>query len=190
MTTGKTIILLAGVLIAAFLGMLGATEYLEWRKHSRFQKKIGGLEKGESTSLRQGLIFPDIELVGLDGTSINSQKLSENVNVLYLFLSIGCDPCTEAVQSWVNAKRDIPGNVRIYGLCEDDVDYTKVYVTKTGFPYPVFCDTAHVLSTRYDMNVYPSAVGVRQDGTIAFVKHGIGKDFSPFEESQNLIKSD
>ena len=187
MINAKTIILIAGVLIAAFLGVIGATEYLEWRKSSNFEKKVGGLETGESTLLRQGNKFPQVELVGLDGTSTNSQTLGEGTNILYLFLSVGCDPCTEAIASWIKFQGQIPDNVKIYGLCEDDVDYTKVYVAKTGFPFPVYCDTGHVFSVRYDMDVYPSAVGVRDDGTIAFVRHGINESFSPIEAAQKLV---
>lgn len=186
-STPKIIILITGVLIAAFLGVIGATEFLEWRKSSHFEKKVGGLETGESTLLRAGNKFPLVELVGLDGSSINSQKLGEGLNVLYLFLSVGCDPCTEAIQSWIKFQGQIPDNVKIYGLCEDDVDYTKVYVEKTGFPFPVYCDTSHAFSIKYDMDVFPSAVGVKADRTIAFVQHGVNDKFSPLEAAQRLI---
>jgi len=172
MTNGKTIILIVGVLVAAFLGVIGATEYLEWRKLSHFEKKTKGLETGESTLLRQGNKFPVVELVELDGYSTNSQKLNEGTNILYLFLSVGCDPCTEAIASWIKFQGQIPDNVKIYGLCEDDVDYTKVYIAKTGFPFPVYCDTGHTFSVRYDMDVYPSAVGVgRRDYCLCTARH-------------------
>jgi len=187
MSRTGNIFLIIGVIAAAFLGVVAGTEFISWRKKSHYYKKVEGLQEGESTLLRKGNQFPQVELVGLDRTSTSTQKLGEGANVLYLFLSVGCDPCTEAIKSWIKFEGKIADNVKVYGLCEDDVDYTKVYVEKTGFPFPVYCDTNYVFSAQYDMDVYPSAVGVNSDGTIAFVQHGVGDDFSPLEATERLI---
>lgn len=189
MTAGKTTLLIAGVLVAAFLGMFGASEFMHWREQAKYDQKMAGLETGESSLLRQGEKFPEIELTALDGTTISSQTLSDGSNALYLFLSVGCDPCTQAIEHWTKFQGKIPDNVKIYGISEDDIEYVKIYINKTGFPFPVYCDSKQELSSKYEMNIFPSAIGVSAAGTIAFIRHGIDDKFSPLEASEKLLSS-
>jgi peroxiredoxin len=180
------VLLIVGVAAAAFLGVLAGTEYIEWRKAGHYQNKVDSLQAGESSLLRQGDAFPVVELVGLDGTATDTRAVSNGRYVLYLFVAVGCEPCTEALQAWADHQADLPADIKIYGLSEDKLEAVRAYVQQIGFAYPVYCDTNYMFSSEYDMNIYPSIIGTRPEGTIAFVQHGISRDFSVSEAVKRL----
>lgn len=115
MKRSTPIFLIVGTFVAAFLGVIGGTEFIEWRQQRHYDQKVEGLAAGESTLFRKGQKFPKIELVGLDGTLTDTHSLNTGKHSLYLFLSVGCDPCTEAIQSWIKFDGQIPDNVEIFG---------------------------------------------------------------------------
>ncbi len=122
--------------------------------------------------------MPDVALVSLDGAVTSPAALSAQTDALILFLAIDCEPCTEVVQTWQPYADKFPEGVRVYGICQDEAEYAKVYAEKTAFPFPLYCDTAMVFGNEFELNVYPTVVGVHRGGAIAFIRHGLRREFT------------
>jgi peroxiredoxin len=168
-----------GVVLVSFLGVLAGTRFLSWQQERDRHQRIEGLDRGEGSKLRAGQTMPDVLLVGVDGTTTSPSELSSQGSALLLFLAIDCEPCSEVVQTWHPYASRLPQDVRVYGICQDEVEYARVYAEKSGFPFPLYCDTAMVFGNEFELNVYPTVIGVHQGGTIKFIRHGFQPEFTP-----------
>lgn len=176
----RTLVLIAvGVILMAFLGVLGGNAFMDWQLKRRDAQKLEGLNKGESSRLRTGDTFPDIALVGVDGLSTSTSALNANGKTLHLFLSVGCEPCTEAVQIWSDHINDLPSEIAVVGITKDHPVVARGYAERYQIPFPIYCDTNAVLDSVYDLNIYPTVVGTAQGGRIAFIHHGFDPSFTP-----------
>ena len=186
--SSKTLlIIIALAVVVSLVGVYAGTTFLGWRQKQANAEKLEGLDKGEGSKLRAGEMIPEIEMLALDGSPTSTVELTADRDALLFFVAINCEPCTEAVTSWFPLADQIPPNIVTYAICQNDVEYAKVYAEKTEMLFPVFCDTAHVFDSRYDVNIYPTVIGVRKGGTIAFIKHGFDTSFDPMTASTMLM---
>lgn len=183
------IVAAAALLVAGFLGVLAGNEFMEWRHRRAMTKRIEQARTGEASYLRPGDALPDVPVVGLDGTQTGLAALSRDQDMIILFISTDCEPCTKAVESW-NKEWSGSGPPLVIGLCDNDVEYARVYANKTGFRFPLFCDSAHVLSEQHALDVFPSVIGVRQGGIVAYIQHGIGEGFTLDDAVESLGRSE
>lgn len=182
----KTILgVAAGVFIMGFLGTLAGTAVTAWRERQQRERRLAGLHQGESTGLRAEAPFPVVDVLDLDGSPVSTEDLVGTGEAIIFFVSIGCERCTDAVLAWGKGIDRLPDDVQVFGLCDDELEYVRVYAEKTGFAFPLYCDSEAVFSERYDVNVFPSVVGV-SGGVISFVRHGIGEGFTP-ERAYGLL---
>lgn len=176
----KVLVLLAiGVVVVSFLGVVAGTQFLSWRQERERQHRLEGLDSGEASKLRAGQKVPAVPLVGLDGSATSLVELCEATDALILFLAIDCEPCTEVVQTWHAYAGTFPEAVQVYGLCQDEPEYARAYAEKTASPFPLYCDTASVFGSEFELNVYPTVIGVKRGGTIRFIRHGFRPEFTP-----------
>ena len=176
----------AGILLMAFLGVMAGNQYLRWRESTDLEQRLKSAAVGEGSALRIGQKLPDVDIVGTDGMSTNIQAFARDADLLVVFLSITCEPCTESVRSLVPPTEQ--SHVRVIGICEDDVEYARVYVEKNEFPFAVYSDTGSVFFEQYAVSVFPTVLGVGRGGEIVFVKHGADPGFG-YEDAIRLLRS-
>lgn len=178
-TQSKTwlVLIAVGILLMSFLGVMVGTRFVEWKHDRGMADRVELAKSGEASVLRPGQRLPDVDVVSVDGMSTGLLAFARDQNLIVLFVSVNCEPCTEAVQTWNASQEDYPG-IRVVGVCDDDIEYARIYAQKTGFRFPLLCDTGRVFSEQYAMDIFPSVVGVGRGGTIAYVQHGIGEGFT------------
>ena len=140
--------------------------------------------------LVEGDIFPSVELTGLDGAPVNTESIISGKKSIMLFLSISCHPCTEAIDSWKEYENNLPPDLEVLGICCSDPEYAEVYKKKTGFPFPVYCDTEHRFPGDFGIRAFPSMIGLDENGRIVFVRIGWSEDFSPPEVLELMADSE
>lgn len=175
-----------GILLMAFLGVMAGNQYLSWRESSDLQDRLEDAAAGEGSALRIGQQLPSVAIVGAEEVTSDVTSFSKDSDCIIVFLSITCEPCTKSVQAFGEGARS--GDIRVVGICEDDVEYAKVYAQKNAIPFPVFSDTGSVFFEQYGVNVFPTVVGVSRGGEIAFVRHGADTGFD-FGDAVKLLRN-
>lgn len=176
----KSVILLGALFIAvAFIGVLAGNWFVGLRRAKAFNEARPGMRPWTECKLHEGDVFPSVELLGLDGNPIITDSIIPGKKSIMLFLSISCHPCTEAIESWKEYEDKLPPDLQIFGICCTDYEYAEVYKKKTGFPFPLYCDTANRFPKHFGLRAFPSMVGLNEDGRIIFVRTGWSGDFSP-----------
>ena len=138
----------------------------------------GPLERGEP--------FPDVQVTGLDSVRVGTASLVRGHETLVLFISTACETCAEMLATWRTRAAEMPPEVKVVLIVDEEVDYAAKYVERSRIPFPLYCDTRSVFSERHKMDIYPTAVGVRADGTIAYVQRGVSQLFTPERAIQIL----
>jgi peroxiredoxin len=83
------------------------------------------------------------------------------------------------IETWRKEADGLPGDVQIVAVLDEDVDFARKWQEKTGFMFPLFCDTRSAFSRQHDMNVYPTVVGVSPEGRVKFVMRAATPLFTP-----------
>ncbi len=175
-----------GTLFMAFLGVMAGNQYLSWRESADLQDRLADAAAGESSALRPGQQLPSVTIVGTEGVTTDILSFSRDADLFIVFLSISCEPCTESVRAFGEGTRN--GEIRVVGVCEDDVEYANVYAEKNAIPFSVFSDTGSIFFEQYGVNVFPTVVGVHRGGEIAFVRHGADSGFG-YDEAVKLLQN-
>jgi peroxiredoxin len=123
--------------------------------------------------------FPDVTLTGLDSVKVNTVDLVRGHETIVLFISTACETCSELMTIWDRRARVIPAEVKVVLIVDEDVDYAAKYAAKSGIRFPLYCDTRSVFARQHKMEIYPTAVMVRPDGTMSFVRRGVTPLFTP-----------
>ncbi|HWO57832.1 MAG TPA: redoxin domain-containing protein [bacterium] len=173
----RLVVLAVIVLVAAFLGVMAGNAYLEWRSNRAMAERVEQAKSGQASRLHPGDLLPDVPVVAIDGMATGMQAFARDGDLIVLFIATDCEPCAEAVAVW-NRETPESGTPRVVGVCANDVDYARVYAQKSGFRFPLLCDTAAVFAEEYAMDIIPSVIGVRRGGRIAYIRHGIGQGFT------------
>jgi peroxiredoxin len=176
----KTSLVLIGLAIitVAFLGAVAGRWFVDWRQDQAYNRQVQAKRRGQESLLKPGDLFPAVEVINHNGKSENTAALAHRQKTLVLLMSVGCDPCTEAIQTWKRDVDELPSDLQAFGICQGEYEYADVYKNKTGFPFPVYCDTSHVLPAKYGLDVFPSVVGLAGDGRVAFLREGRHADIT------------
>ncbi|MEZ5360687.1 MAG: redoxin domain-containing protein [Candidatus Zixiibacteriota bacterium] len=176
-----------GAIIVAITGVLLGNWFVGWRAEAD-EAEIFSKHFDRLGTLRKGMQPPAVELTDLDGNVVSLRDIVAGKNTVILLLSIGCDPCTDAVERWRDFKDDLPPDLHVIGINNGDCTGVSEYIAETKMPYPVYCDADHSLPLNYDMNQFPSIMGISQNGTIAFLGPGVFAGFTP-QDAMELIQS-
>lgn len=179
--------LLLGIVVMSALGIVAGKRIAAWRAERAHEAEVQRLHRGEASKLRTGDVFPRVDLVGADGRETTTTALLLGHDALVVFVARDCDPCTEAVLNWAPylepSPTGLPSIVAIAAGLPDDV---AAYANETGLPFPVFADTQDVFRDQFQLHTVPTVIGIRADGTMAFIRHGISEDFTP-ETAKRLL---
>jgi hypothetical protein len=176
-----------GIVIVAFLGVVMGNWFIGSRQSGAYDYQMG-LRPNSTALLKKGDRFPSIDLVDLDGRAVNTVSVTAGYKTVIITLSPACEPCALAVGEWSHYVDDIPPDMRILGITDTDPLQAVSYREKTAFPFPIYCDTAHVLPVVYGLNSYPTRIGINEAGRVSFVGEGWSDGFTPLD-AYELITS-
>ena len=133
----------------------------------------------QAEDLKPRMIFPDITVRSQEGEEITTGSLIYGRDTIAIFVQIGCDACSDVMKVWAENKDQIPPELNVIAFAEDEPEYVKQYAEETNFPFPLYCDEWGVFALDYNMDMYPSMIGIRKDGAIAYVGKPVTPEFTP-----------
>lgn len=140
--------------------------------------------------LERGQPFPEVTVTGLDSVKVSTTSLLRGHETFVLFISTACEACSDLLKVWNRRAGEIPEGMNVLLIVDEEVDYAARYASKAGIGFPLYCDTRSVFAKRHKMEVYPTAVAVRADGTMAFVRRGVTPLFTPDRAVMTLRRGD
>jgi peroxiredoxin len=180
---------LTGILVVVGLGVFAGKQLAIWRADRAHEAEVAKLHRGETSKLRVGETFPEVDLTGPGGLRTTTSTLLTDEDALIVFMSPGCDGCTEAVLRWNPTlemhRTDLP---RVLGIARAKAEDVDIYVRETGLAFPVFADEQDVFGSRYDVHAIPTVIGTRRGGRIVFIRHGIPEGFTP-DTAEKLLEN-
>jgi hypothetical protein len=178
---------LAVLLVAVVVGSLVGRWVLERNHKAELDRRARAVVSGEGSALRPGAPFPDIRLVQRSGGITSTGQLVRGSAALVVFAGRNCGACAESLSAWSSAPDRFPAPVRRFVIIAGDPDPAAIGAAAAGIDWPIYGDAADEFGTRYDLNVFPTVVGVTADGRIAFVRHGVGGDFDAGVAAGSLL---
>lgn len=140
--------------------------------------------------LERGQPFPDVVVTGLDSVKVNTADLVRGHETIVLFISTACETCSDLMKVWDRRADVVPAEVKVVLIVDEEVDYAAKYAAKSGIRFPLYCDTRSVFARQHKMEIYPTAVMVRADGTMSFVRRGVTPLFTPDRALMVLRRGD
>lgn len=137
--------------------------------------------------LRTRMQFPAVPVVALDGTKTDTGTLIRGKDSLVIFIQIGCEACEEVMGVWKKIANTVPPGLNVIAVTADEPDYAGDFVKQTGFPFPLYCDENGIFDKEYKVGVFPTMVGVPDDGRIAYIGKPVTKEFTPVEAYRMLM---
>ncbi|HWR81719.1 MAG TPA: redoxin domain-containing protein [Candidatus Deferrimicrobium sp.] len=170
-----------GIMVTGFVGVLAGYKFVAWRQGLVTLQSTNIQSPQEVGLFNRGEMFPDVKLVDLNGDSVNTHDFIREKKTVVMFLTVGCTPCTDAINLWKTYADRFPGNMLIVGICAGERESAKAYSEETGFPFSLYCDTDFTFMAKYKIRRFPSFVGLTENGVIAFLQHGFRADFDPLD---------
>ena len=133
------------------------------------------------------MAFPSVELRTLDGDPVDSASLVASRDAIIFFVSLGCQSCEALLEVWRPLLHEIPEDVDIFAVADEDPVFAREFVKKHDFPIPLYCDEKAVFSTDYEVRGFPTVVGTIKGGSIAYVGRAVTPVFTP-EKALQLLK--
>jgi peroxiredoxin len=135
----------------------------------------------EPKRLETRMAFPAVTVLTLDGKETNTRELLRAKDSLVIFIEIGCGACEDVMAVWKELADTVPPGFNVFAVAQDEPGYVADYAKQTGFPFPLYCDEAGVFDSRYHVGVFPTMVGVPDDGRIAYIGKPVTTEFTPVE---------
>lgn len=180
MSKGRWLALfLIGIVLVSALGILIGKRIVASRAERAHQAELQRLYRGEASKLRTGEHFPEVSVTGTNGHQTTTTQLLNGEDALVIFLAPNCEGCTEAFLRWEPYLEQPTVRTRVIGIAGIGVDEATIYASESGLPFPIFADEEDAFGRRHELHVVPTVIGVRANGTIAFIRHGISEDFTP-----------
>jgi len=174
----KAMILYGLAIIAvAFIGVVAGNWFVQWRQEKPVEITLENWEINNSSALKKGDLFPDEQLVSLEGDTVMATSIFGGQKTLILFIATGCHACGMAVESWKKEVDNLPADVLVWGIGVGAVDGLRAYKESTGFPFPLYCDVDIMYAQQYDLSTFPSVVGLDTDGKVAVIMQGFAHEY-------------
>ena len=116
--------------------------------------------------LKRGMLFPDAEIAGWEGSTRTTQALG-TTGTVFLFLDLECPPCVDMARRWqaVVDGGGIPG-LSLVGVTYQPSDVADSFREEHGIEFPIVEDTGHVFLTEWRVQRFPLEVVVGSDGRV------------------------
>jgi len=140
------------------------------------------------TSLEIGDKAPDFRIRILGGETFHLSKLRGS-GALLLFFSTRCPACDLELEFWREIYAEITGlsGIEVLGVCRDNPDSTRIYVTAHQLPFKVAADPSLEVFELYRVRMVPQAYLIGPEGTIQ-VKVTGARNRSERRQLQSAIK--
>jgi peroxiredoxin len=185
----RTSLILYGlaVLVVAFLGVMMGSWVIGKRQAGAYERWTSA-GRSSPMAFKKGDRFPSIDLIDLEGKPINTALLISGHKTVIITLSPGCEPCASMVNEWNQYADKIPPDLKIIGITNLGAGQALAYRNETGFPFQIYCDTAHVLSAVYGLEAFPTMVGLDMAGRVSFVGEGWLDGFTPLDAYREITE--
>lgn len=177
---GWLVVLAIGLLLAGFLGVMIASRAIDDEPMSPIVDGTG--------VLGAGMLLPDVAVVAIDGMATGLLAFARDGDLIVWLLSADCGPCDSVVTSW-SRQPAAPGSPRVVGVYSGPWEAARGHVRSLEPRFPLLCDTAQVFISQYAAMAYPTAIGVRRGGRIAYIRRGFDRAFGLAEAAAALRQS-
>ncbi len=183
--TKKTIIsIILGVFVVAFLGVISGNWIAGQGNVSADQGDLFRKYYSRLGILKKGMAVPPVEVVDRGGNARALTDITVGKKTIILFISVGCDACTNTIEDWSNLPGEFPPDLQIIGINNGDCAPDEKFITHAGKVYPLYRDTAYALALKYNIDQFPSILGVDEDGQITFLGAGVYPELTPIEANK------
>lgn len=173
----QIIFALAGVAVAACLGVFVGSYIVQVRAENK-------AKPGSGLLLKTGQLFPQHRFVEVgDNQPALFESLRGKKSIL-LFLTTDCGYCAHAVAKWATAYPNISSQYQVYGIFYEKMPELKYYQGTRNLPFFIYNDSLGRFTSKYKIDVYPTTVGVNEEGKIAFISFGDG----PVKSVEDYLK--
>ena len=115
----------------------------------------------------EGDALPDVAVEAISGATIRTGSFVGRPLVINFWYS-ACPPCKRELPDLAAVSDELADQVRFVGINPvDDADATTAFATEHGVTYDNFLDPTGTLLAALGINVFPTTLFVRPDGTIA-----------------------
>jgi len=174
----KAMILYGLAIIAvAFIGVVAGNWFVQWRQERPPEVTPETWEISNRSMLNKGDLFPDEQLVNMEGDTVMAASIFGGRKNLVLFIATGCEACGMAIDSWKKDVDDLPADVFVWGMGVGGVDGLRAYKEETGFPFPVYCDIDIMYPQQYDLGTFPTVIGLDAEGKVALIMQGYSQKY-------------
>lgn len=128
--------------------------------------------------LRVGEHAPPFRLQDLEGAGVALEDLLPNGPVLLAFFKITCPVCQLELPFLDRLWREAAGALAVYGISQDDAEWTRDFNKRYGVTFPVLLDSAaerYPASNACGISIVPSVFLVERDGAVAWALEGFHK---------------
>jgi peroxiredoxin len=135
--------------------------------------------EGTAGALQIRMQFPYVELMSVEGDPVNTKALMRDRESLVFFVSLSCEACEELIQTWMDLKDEIPPDLNLFAVTDEEVEFARDFLQQNPFPFPLYCDVKNTFGDRYEVDVFPTVVGTSAEGRIAFLGKAVTPLFTP-----------
>jgi peroxiredoxin len=129
--------------------------------------------------LEAGSKAPDFKLRNLSGGETSLEELLPNAPLLLAFFKVTCPVCQLTFPFLDRVYRErTSASMEIYGISQDEADWTRDFNERFGVTFPVLLDTSknhYAASSAYGLTTVPSLFLIERDGTISWSLEGFSK---------------
>lgn len=163
-TKKQVVLLLLGVMLAAFLGITAGTYFVKL--------EAGHDNAKPETLLKVGQAFPDSSFVGLDGRRVGLNEMLEGKKTLLYFLSTDCGPCGVLSGKFVEEYPKIGPEYKLIGISFEPMPKLVQYQKDKGLTFPLYNDSLGKFTGEYKITGFPTLVGLNEKKEIVFIEFG------------------
>jgi peroxiredoxin len=174
------------VLVVAFVGSMAGSWFAGWRQEKAHHKKLEKLYSSSPASILIGDTLPEVELIDVDGKTVDLKALIDGRKTLIFFLAPTCDMCTDLIDAYRRESEGFSTGLEAFGICPDVPDMARVYAEENDLPFPLFCDTAQSFQSEHGVVAFPTLMALDTNGVIQYLNFGMMDDYD-FEDIQEIL---
>jgi peroxiredoxin len=161
---GKIVAFVALVFVVGVAGVFAGNmlrEYFSASKSSMVTARV------PRSLLKQGMVMPDAELVGIDSRAHRTSELLGDNGGVVLFLDLECPPCIDMALKWQDA---LDNNMimpeRVWGISYHTAEVIRAFMDENNLRFAIFTDSTHTFLKEYEVSRFPLEVIVGSSGKV------------------------